>query len=331
MQQGAPCQEYGRTDAVFIGVANRVVLMPNDTYRGIGPYVRKTTYFMIEEAFKGVGGTGIVFDSGQCGYLFKEGERYLVYAHRNSTTQELEVIAGFTRTRPLSEAAEDLQYIRGLASAKPGSRVFGKVAQYAYNFKKGDVEAESLQNIKVVLEGNPLRQEVVTDSEGRYEFKHLSKGTYRILVELPTYLAYDEQAVTVDGFGCVVADISARRKAQIAGRVFDSTGETLIKVPVSLVSADASYDEVFVEGKDKVLWPLSLTTLQGRFGFTQLPPGRYLLVINRTEYERSQGRQRDPALPRLFYPGVFDIGAATIIVVGKDDEPREYDFRLPIP
>ena len=331
LQQGSPCEEYGRTDAVFIGVANRVVLTPNDTYLGIGPYVRKTTYFTIEEAFKGVGGTEIVFDSGHCGHLFKGGERYLVYAHRNRDTQQLEVLAGHTRTRPLSESAEDLQFIRGLASAEPGSRVFGKAAQYTYNINKGDFDAESLKNIKVVIEGNTLRQEVVTDSEGRYEFKRLSKGTYRILVELPSHLIYDEQKVKVDGYGCVVANISARRKAQITGRVFDSTGETLIRVPVSLVPADASYEKIFVEGKDKVLWPLSVTTLQGRFGFTQLPPGRYLLIINRTEYERSQGRQRDPALPRLFYPGVTDMGAATIIVVGNDDEPREYDFRLPIP
>lgn len=331
MQQGSPCQEYGRTDAVFIGVATRVVLTPNYTYLGIGPYVRKTAYFTIEEAFKGVGGTGIVFDSNHCGHLFKEGERYLVYAHRNRSTQQLEVVAGHTRTRPLSEAAEDLQFIRGLASAEPGSRIFGKIAQYTYNKNTGDFDAESLNNVTVIMEGNNLRQEVVTDSEGRYEFKRLPIGTYRILAELPTYLTYDEQRVKVDGYGCVVIDISARRKAQITGRVFDSTGETLIRVPVSLVSADASHEEIFAEVKDKPGWFFSLTTLDGRFSFPQLSPGRYLLIINRTEYERSQGRQRDPGLPRLFYPGVMDISGATIIVVGKDDEPRQYDFRLPIP
>jgi hypothetical protein len=32
----------------------------------------------------------------------------------------------------------------------------------------------------------------------------------------------------------------------------------------------------------------------------------------------------------LFYPGVSDLGAATVIVVGKDDEPREFEFRLPV-
>lgn len=335
MQPGPPCVEYWRTDAIFIGVANRVVHTPNNTNLMIGPYLRTTVYFTIEEAFKGIGGTGTVLDLNYCGHLFKEGERYLVYAHRNPNSQQLDVRAGNTRTRPLAEAADDLQYIRELASAEPGSRVFGKVTQYTFNIKKpvyDPFDAESIQNIKVILEGNNSRQEVLTDSQGRYEFGRLPTGTYRVRAELPTYLSYEEQKIEVDGLRCVPLDITARRKGEIAGRVFDSTGETLIHVPVSLVPADASHEEIFAERKkEEVVWPFSLTTLQGRFSFSQLPPGRYFLIINRTEYERSLGRQREPALPRFFYPGVSDVAVATVIVVSTEDERREYDFHLPTP
>lgn len=328
--QGPACQEYWRVDAVFIGVATRVVLTPNDSLLAIGPYARKTAYFTIEEAFKGVGGTGTVLDLDYCGYLFTEGERYLVYAHRNRNNNNLlDVLAGHTRTRLLSEAAEDLEYIRGLSSAEPGSRVFGKVAQYTLNLKESRYDAESLQNIKVTLDGNNQRQEVLSDSEGRYEFKRLPEATYRIRAELPTHLIYDEQKIKVTDRGCVPLDISARRKGQIAGRVLDLNGQSLIHVPISLVPADASHEEIFAEAKDKFVWPFSLTNSEGRFSFSLLPPGRYLLIINRTEFERSRG-ERTPTLPRLFYPGVTDLGAATVIVVGKDDEPREYDFQLPI-
>ena len=331
-EQGPPCQEYWRTDAVFIGVANRVVNIPNDNPLIAQRYLKSTAFFTIEEAFKGVAGTVIVFDSNACGYIFQEGERYLVYAHRNShQNNELEVIIGRTRTRPISEAVDDLKYIRGLSSAEPGSRIFGRVAQHTYNFTKRGLDVESLNNVKVTLDGNNQRQEVAADSEGRYEFKGLLKGTYRVRAEVPTFLSYNEEGIKVNGRACVPLDIALTRKARIAGRVFDKNGETLIRVPVSLVQADASHEEIFAESKDKVLWPFDVTSLDGRFAFTQLPPGRYLLIINRTEYERSQGRQRDPALPRLFYPGVTDISGATVIVVGADDEPREYDFRLPIP
>ena len=327
---GPPCLEYWQADAIFIGVANRVEHIPNNTDLLLGPYMRMTVHFTIEETFKGVGGTGLVLDLDYCGHRFKEGERYLVYAHRKHNSQELDVRAGSTRTRPLSEAAEDLQYIRGLASAEPGSRVFGKVTQFTYYIRKHDHDVEPLQNIKIVLEGNNNRQEALTDSQGRYEFRRLPAGTYRVRAKLPTYLSYEEQKIEVDGFRCGPVNIFARYKGEIAGRVFDSNGKTLNNVPISLVPADASPEEIFKEVKDKVVWPFVLTTREGRFSFSQLPRGRYLLVINRTEYER-RGRSGEPALPRFFYPGVSDAVGATVIVVGNEDERREYDFHLPIP
>ncbi|MCA1576729.1 MAG: hypothetical protein LC794_05120 [Acidobacteria bacterium] len=169
--QGPPCWEYWQTQAVFIATANRVVITSNNTELAFGPYVSSTVYFTVEEAFKGVEGTGIVLNLDYCGYRFKEGERYLVYAHRNSNNNELDVRAGNTRTRPLSEAAEDLAYIRGLASAEPGSRLFGKVVQQAHKLKENRFAVEPLRKVTVTLEGNNERREVVTDNEGRYEFK----------------------------------------------------------------------------------------------------------------------------------------------------------------
>ena len=330
-QQGPPCAEYWQADAVFIGVANRVVHVPNNTGLIIGPYTSSTAYFTIEEAFKGVGGTGIVLELDYCGHRFTEGERYLVYARRKYNSTELDVRAGNTRTRPIHEAAEDLQYIRGLASAEPGSRVFGKVTQFSQNIRKLTIDAEALRDIKIILEGKNDRQEILTDSEGRYEFKRLPAGTYRVRAELPAYLSNDWVTIKLTGRECAMVDISPWRKGQIAGRVFDSKGETLTDVPISIVPADASAEEIFAEAKEKVVWPLHYTNREGRFSFSQLPPGRYLLIINRTEYERSRLRQREPALQRFFYPGVSDVSGATVIVLGNDDKTREYDFHLPVP
>jgi hypothetical protein len=323
---GPPCVEYWRADAVFTGVASRVVKIPYDTY---GPYFRTTVHFTIEESFKGVGGTGVVLDLHECGHSFKEGERYLVYAHRNPNNQQLSVRVGSTRTQPISEAAEDLKYLRGLASAEDGSRVFGKVAQFGFNIKRNDVIAEALKNIKVILEGTDHRQEVFTDSEGRYEFRRLPTGTYKIQAELPAHLSFPKHTIKTTGRECVPYDISPWTRGYIAGRVLDVNGKPLISVPVSIVPAGVSAEEMDAESKDKSVWPLAYTDDVGRFRFAQLPPGRYLLIINRTEFDRSRDRETFRHLPRLFYPGVSDVSGATVIVVGKDDEAREYDFRLP--
>ena len=330
MLPGPPCVEYWRADAVFIGVVtSRVEQIPNDTLLSVGTYPRSTVHFTIEEAFKGVGGTGLVLDLDECGHPFKEGERYLVYARRNPNNQQLNVHDGSTRTQPISEAAEDLKYLRGLASAEDGSRVFGKVAQVSFNIKRNDRVAEALKNIKVILEGTNQRQEVFTDSEGRYEFKRLPTGTFQIQAELPAHLSFAMQTIKTNGRGCVPYDITPRSKGFIAGRVLDVNGKPLLSVPVSIVPADASVEDLLAEIKDSTVWPVAFTGDEGRFSFSQLPPGRYLLIINRTEVEKSQARETYRHLPRLFYPGVSDVSGATAIVVGKDDEAREFDFRLP--
>ena len=326
-QPGPPCVEYWRTEAVFIGVASRVVprvdKMTADSWMG-----RQTTvYFTIVEAFKGVEGSALVLNLGHCGHQFKEGERYLVYAHRNPNNKELDVRAGSTRTRPLSEAAEDLEYIRGLAQAESGSRVFGKVLQHTQKIKEQPYTPELLQDVKVTLEGNNQRYKVVSDSEGRYEFKRIPAGRYRLRAELPAYLHYDEQPLELIGRECAPVDIHASRKAMIAGRVLDANGKAVDSVPISLVPADATLEQILSE---KPSWILTYTMRDGRFRFTQLEPGRYLLIINRTASETAGGSAVSRVLPRLFYPGVSDLGGATVIVVSNELESREYNFQLPL-
>ncbi|HEU4435148.1 MAG TPA: carboxypeptidase-like regulatory domain-containing protein [Pyrinomonadaceae bacterium] len=331
VRPGPPCMEFWRADAVFIGVANRVVRETDNSPNAFGPYSRSTIYFTIEEAFKGVGGTALVLELDHCGHLFKENERYLVYAHRNSNSKALDVRLGNTRTRPVSEAKEDLDYIRGLSSAEPGARVFGKITQHTYNIKKHEIDVETLQKIRVTLEGNNERKEVLTDSEGNYEFRGVSAGTYRVQADLPAYLGgyAPEEEFKLTGRGCAPIDFRAWRKAQIAGRVLDVNGKPLVSVPVTLVSADATPEQILYENKDKTAWPFSITNREGRFNFSHLAPGRYLLIINRAEYEKARGKEWS-ALPRLFYPGVNDLAAATVIVVSDEAEPREYNFTLPL-
>jgi hypothetical protein len=329
-QQGPPCQEFWQSQAVFVGVATRVVRISNETLLMTGQYARSTVHFSVEEAFKGVEGTVVVFDLDYCGYFFKEGERYLVYAHYNSYAKKLDVRAGNTRTRPLSEAGEDLAYIRSLPSAEAGSRVFGKVQEQSLNVKESRFDDGALTGIKVSLEGNNEYREVTTDNEGKYEFKGLQAGTYRIRAETPSHLSYQEQTIKVTGRGCVPLHIYATGKGQIAGRILDLNGNPIRGVPVSLVSADATPEQILSERKDKGAWTWGFTNPDGSFSFSQLAPGRYLLIINRAEFERSLGSELARALPRFFYPGVSDLKGATVIVVSKDEKPQKYDFLLPI-
>ena len=49
-QPGPPCMEFWRADAVFIGRATKVELVPINTQLMIGPYVGTTAYLDIPES-----------------------------------------------------------------------------------------------------------------------------------------------------------------------------------------------------------------------------------------------------------------------------------------
>jgi carboxypeptidase family protein len=284
-----------------------------------------TARLSVEESFRGPAAAEQVFEMNDCPYPFKLGERYLVYAHKNREGKLYQRI-GFSRTRPLSEAGEDLEFIRGLATAQPGSRVYGKVTRPTHNIKESRYDDEPLTGVKVILEMNDQHFDALTNGEGQYQFNGLTAGSYRVRAELPEHLSFAGQTIKLTGQGCLPLNISALREGQIAGRVLDADGQPVIYVPVSLVWADAGLEEILSEKRGA--WTFSVTNEQGRFEFAQLAPGRYLLIINRAEFEKSRGSEKAQSIPRLFYPGVADLPQATVINVREGQKPRQYDFRL---
>lgn len=325
-EQGPPCQEYWRADAVFVGTATEVTTVDWPPHiAGWSPYMKLTARFAVEEAFRGVDATELTMAIGSCAYPFKQGERYLVYAHRGHDGK-LSVETGRSRTRLLAEAGEDLEYVRSVLAASPGTRVFGTVARYSTDVRGNRAIVEPVKDVKVVLEGSDQRLETRTDGEGEYQFTGLPAGTYRVSADTPSYLSNGKHTVLASGRGCVSADIRAFHEGRIAGRVLDATGRPILGVPVSVVLADAGAKEILSE--DHEAWVYGLTNHEGNYQFTALAPGRYLLILNRT------GAQKLPngdsaKVARIFYPGVSDIGRATVITIREGKKNRSYDFQLP--
>ena len=106
---GSPCRAFDETAAVFIGRALEINPVMDEGYE------QRLVRLEILQALKGVSGNRIEVVTGRgggdCGYTFRRGDTYLVYAHRRDGAKRL--YTGIcSRTQALSDATEDLEYFK---------------------------------------------------------------------------------------------------------------------------------------------------------------------------------------------------------------------------
>jgi hypothetical protein len=114
-----------------------------------------------------------------CGYTFKEGQRYLVYASRNTQTPEL-VTGICSRTRSLAEAADDLQFLQTLSAPSDRGRLYGTVTHWERDIStRQPRDYGAVPNVRVNVRGVDMVVDTRTDDAGRYEVR-LPPGTYAV-------------------------------------------------------------------------------------------------------------------------------------------------------
>jgi hypothetical protein len=123
MTPGTPCESYGTASAVFVGtaVSVRELEKPKPEDRDTWQYGR-VFKFSVEQSYLGVDGAEVEIltggGGGDCGYQFKIGSRYLVYAHGYQNRLSTSIC---TRTKGFASANEDLAFLGNLSSAAPGA------------------------------------------------------------------------------------------------------------------------------------------------------------------------------------------------------------------
>jgi hypothetical protein len=322
--QGPPCQEYWRADAVFIGLVTEIGALPwpESNPAHWQPYKRLTAHLSIEEAFRGVEGTEMTFVMDDCPYPFRQGERYLVYAHRGRDGKLYQRV-GFSRTRPLSEAKEDLEYIRSVSQSSSGGRVFGSVTQHTHNIKEGRYDSEPMSGAKVLVQGVEHSYEALTDGAGKYEIVGVPAGDYRVSAIVPEHFGRNEYKIKVVERGCTPADVSVQPTGLISGRVVDANGQPLVNAGVSIVSAEGVSEEVLAGNRGI----LTYTDPQGNYSFDRLPAGRYVVIVNRRRSDLMSGSAVNE-YPRTFHPGVTELLQAVIINLDEGQRRTSQDVRL---
>jgi hypothetical protein len=313
---GAPCESFGSADAVFVGtaVSAKDNERPKQADRTDFDWAPRAFKFSVEQAYLGVAGTEVEvstgYGGGDCGYQFKLGQRYLVYAYRYKDQLTTTIC---TRTKPFASANEDLAFLGTLPTAAPGVTIYGWVDNRELN------EALS-PDVLITIDG-PERKEIHPDAEGRFRVSGLRAGDYKVSLRIPeTLTTYEPQReLSIADRGCAALTWHLADNGRVSGRVVNPEGEPVARILVGLAEPGA-------DPKDKYI-KLEHTDDQGHFSFAGIPRGRYVIAVNHTRFPDPKSPSN--AYPPSFYPGVVDQAQAQTITVGPGEKLNELEIRVP--
>ncbi len=173
---------------------------------------------------------------------------------------------------------------------------------------------------------------VTTSSDGRFSFKDLKPGTYRITVAANGYARqeYGQRVLSAQGTpidltaGQGLKDLIIRLKPTgiVTGRILDDTGLPAVDVPVQLLRV--SYNP---QGKTFQAAAATNANDLGDYRLYGITPGRYYLNVGNGPGSSSPlGQRRNPnqvsgpGYAFSYFPGVADPGQAILIEVKSGSE-----------
>ncbi len=323
LDPGPPCQAFGAASAVFTGRVTEITSISGNSKPGRS-YQQKLVHFAVSQAHLGISGTSAETvtgsGGGDCGYPFKVGESYLVYANLNP--QDNKLYAGIcSRTRPLSEAHEDLDYLKSRATSETGATIYGVVNKFRRSNSEGPYEQLGpMVGTRVTVEGSTGRVESITDAKGEFRVTRLAAGSYnvRLTVAEGLWSSDRERKVEVKDKGCALVNFHVESNTSLSGKVLDENGGPASKIMVDLVPSNQINDRY---QRDHLS---AYSNEEGRFEFRSLPPGRYFLGVR-------LNRMVEPAFPypRTFYPGTQQLAQTRPITIDEGKSLEGYTIQLP--
>ena len=235
---------------------------------------------------------------GDCGYEFQTGADYFVYAYKNSEGRLETGIC--TRTRPLAQATEDIEYLHAMSSAPPTGEI---------HVRTGFARVLGKAGVTIIAERAGIRSSAPTNSVGEAVFTAMPPGEYRIHAESDGDLPDDPKA-ELHAKGCL--DVTLFRTLRLTGRVMTSDGLPAARVKIQIWST-----QWIPEGG-------GMTDQDGHFELRIYRPGQYYLGVNLNSAPNTSFRP-------WFYPGTEDPVLAGPIEFSGKPETRAYDFTLPKP
>lgn len=238
-----------------------------------GSYSPRRVRLRITEPFRG-NATGDIeihlrgSGSASCEPPFRMGETWLVYANNQWEGGPGWTTSTCSRTRLLSAAGEDLEYLRLPDEQKPPSQISGRVTRRVYSPVFGDEGRDvAIAGVPVIVTRGSARLESKTDGDGRYVID-VRPGEYNV-----DFGSVD--GLTVRGTpsvfvshprACAIANGTVPyAPARISGQVVDERGLPVPFLPLVLLSSDRYLDEH------------TLTDIDGRFALPVRNAGPHIV------------------------------------------------------
>jgi hypothetical protein len=329
-----PCQSAWQYDAVFTGMVAEItdpgpsVAPPGAAAASPIAFPQRRVRIRITEALAGLDPKQqeIVIETGlgggDCGYGFRRGLDYIVYASKKPGGAFSTIICAPTRL--VEDAADDLKYFHQLAILSPAAeiRITAFDIHGSWGSQGGGRQMPVLAGARVTIDGAGVHESSTTDAAGRHVFSGLPPGGYRVDASLEGYAtAMGLRPVQLHAKGCAEVGLPLQLDRHVSGRILTRDGLPAAGVTVEAVPTRPRHENDLPFAADS-----STTDADGRYELRSLTTGDYYLGI-------SLGRSPTLQNPytRWFYPGTEDPAAAGILHVSDKAEVLRFDLTLPLP
>jgi hypothetical protein len=254
-----PCENAFSVDAVFMGTAREVSTRKTPD----SPFPRQVVVvvFTVERAFRGVQDAAVEVSTGlgggDCGYAFKPGERYVVYAYRTNDGRLGTSIC--SRTRLVSQAADDLAFLGQLSSPAVSGHVFGKVTHQNRDLAFGESKTWPVPFVHLLLRSPASSRNTQTDEHGRYDISGVPPGVYELQAIPPGVFSARDLRRTIEirhPLACATANFYVNYDGRISGVALTSDGHPAADVQVELISGDALWISERLTTKERSRRPI---------------------------------------------------------------------------
>lgn len=269
--------------------------------------------FAVQEAWKGLSGLketvirSTLDPQGTCGFPFKIGKRYVVFAYQGTDSLVAGTCSG---TDVFEDSTAMIRYLRRKSRGDHRSIVAGWIGDWGNDNPAGMVRDSTgrLLPVTLSLQGPGMEKRTRPQAGGRFEFDGLRPGTYKLNLELPfDYdphpFEYRVELVDPIDFAEVYVSSPNLPAGGIGLSIRDAAGRSL---PTMMLFLDDSKSRAYIEN--------------GVLKASHLSPGRYTLAF---PLDGSSSGDR------IYYPNTEDPDEAQIIEIEAGQITRLPEWRLP--